>query len=67
MAFAAHEEAGAEMSPYYLPESVVAWSRSESSKIIDSTNIFNYMNGAGELYLGNRFDHLEVFDYMSKN
>jgi len=66
MAFAAHEGADAEMSPYYLLESVGAWSRPESSKIIDSTNIFKYMNGAGELYLGYRFDHLEVFDYTSK-
>jgi Family of unknown function (DUF6599) len=67
MAFASHEGADAEMNPYYLPESVGAWSRPASSKIIDSTNIFKYMNGAGELYLGYRFDHLEVFDYTSKN
>jgi len=67
MAFAAHEGADAEMSPYYRLESVGAWSRPESSKIIDSTNIFKYMNGAGELYLGYRFDHLEGFDYMSEN
>jgi len=66
-AFATHEGADAEMSPYYLPESVGTWGRSESSKIIDSTNIFKYMNGAEELYLGYRFNHLEVFDYMSKN
>jgi hypothetical protein len=25
------------------------------------------MNGAGELYLGYRFRHLEVFDYLSTN
>jgi len=55
------------MNPYYLPESVGAWSRPESSKIIDSTNIFKYMNRAVELYLGYRFDHLEVFDYTSEN
>jgi len=67
MVFATHEGADAEMSPYYLPESVGAWSRPESAKIIDSTNIFKYMNGAGELYLGYRFDHLEVFDYTSEN
>ncbi len=67
MAFATHEGADAEMSPYYLPESVGAWSRLESAKIIDSTNIFKYMNGAGELYLGYRFDHLDVFDYTSEN
>ncbi len=67
MAFAIHEGADAEMSPYYLPESVGTWNKPESSKIIDSTNIFKYMNGAGELYLGYRFDHLEVFDYTSEN
>ncbi len=67
MVFVTHEGADAEMSPYYLPESVGAWSRPESSKIIDSTNIFKYMNGAGELYLGYHFDHLEVFDYTSEN
>ena len=50
-----------------LPETIGVWSRPESSKRIDSTNIFKYMNGAGELYLGYRFDHLEVFDYTSKN
>ena len=55
------------MNPYYLPESVGAWSRPDSSKIVDSTNIFKYMNGAGELYLGYRFDHLEVFEYTSEN
>ena len=67
MAFAAHEGADAEMSLYYLPETVGVWNRSESFKTIDSTNIFKYMNGAGELYLGYRFDHLEVFDYTSEN
>jgi len=67
VAFATHEGADAEMSPYYLPESIDNWSRPESAKIIDSTNIFKYMNGAGELYLGYRFDHLEVFDYTSEN
>jgi hypothetical protein len=67
MAFATHEGADAQMSLYYLPELVGAWSRPESSKIIDSTNIFKYMNGAGELYLGYRFDHLEVFDYAAEN
>ncbi len=55
------------MSPYCLPESIGAWSRTDSSIIIDSINIFKYMNGAGELYLGYRFDHLEVFDYTSEN
>ncbi len=35
-----------------LPKTLGDWSRPKSPKIIDSTNIFKYMNGAGELYLG---------------
>jgi len=50
-----------------LPKTIGPWSRPESPRIIDSTNIFKYMNGAGELYLGYRFHHLDVFDYTSKN
>ena len=48
-----------------LPKTVGVWNRLEPSRIINSENIFNYMNGAGELYLGYRFRHLEVFDYTS--
>ena len=50
-----------------LPKTIGPWSRPESPRIIDSSNIFKYMNGAGELYLGYRFNHLEVFDYTSEN
>ena len=50
-----------------LPKTLGDWSRLESPGIIDSSNIFKYMNGAGEIYLGYRFNHLEVFDYTSKN
>ncbi|MGD8993253.1 MAG: hypothetical protein PVI00_17475 [Desulfobacterales bacterium] len=48
-----------------LPKTVGIWNRLESPRIINSKNIFKYMNGAGELYLGYRFRHLEVFDYIS--
>jgi hypothetical protein len=48
-----------------LPKTVGVWNRLEPSRIINSENIFKYMNGAGELYLGYRFRHLEVFDYSS--
>ncbi|MCD4693705.1 MAG: hypothetical protein K8R79_12380 [Calditrichales bacterium] len=51
----------------YLPKTIAVWTKPDSSKIIDSTNIFNYMNGAGELYLGYRFDHLEVYEYKAEN
>ena len=48
-----------------LPKTVGVWNRPDSPRIINSKNIFKYMNGAGELYLGYRFRHLEVFDYTS--
>ncbi len=48
-----------------LPKKVDDWNRSDSPRIINNKNIFKYMNGAGELYLGYRFRHLEVFDYAS--
>ena len=50
-----------------LPKKIGNWARPDSPQIIDSKNIFEYMNGAGELYLGYRFHHLEVFDYMTEN
>jgi hypothetical protein len=48
-----------------LPKTVGAWIRLDSPQRITSQNIFDYMNGAGELYLGYRFDHLEVYEYTS--
>ncbi len=50
-----------------LPKTIGVWTISDSVRLVDSTNIFKYMNGAGELYLGYSFDHLEVFDYKSEN
>lgn len=50
-----------------LPKTIGVWTRPDSPKIIDSINIFDYMNGAGELYLGYRFDHLEVYEYTADN
>jgi hypothetical protein len=48
-----------------LPKSVGPWTRPDSARVINSKNIFDYMNGAGELYLGYRFDHLEVHEYSA--
>ena len=50
-----------------LPKTVDAWSRPDTSRTITAETIFKYMNGAGELYLGYRFDQLEVFEYSSAN
>lgn len=48
-----------------LPETIGVWTRSDLTRMIDSSNIFEYMNGAGELYLAYGFDHLEVYEYTA--
>ena len=48
-----------------LPNATGAWTRSDSTRVIDANNIFDYMNGAGELYLAYGFNHLEVYEYAS--
>ena len=48
-----------------LPETVGVWNKLDSPRTINAKNIFKYMNGAGELYLGYRFRHLDVIDYTS--
>ncbi len=50
-----------------LPKTMGAWARSGSAQTIDSTSIFKYMNGAGELYLSYGFNHLEVYEYTADN
>jgi hypothetical protein len=49
-----------------LPKSVGIWTRPETPKIITAKNIFDYMDGAGELYIAYRFDHLESFEYRAE-
>jgi hypothetical protein len=49
-----------------LPKTVGIWTRPESPKIITAKNIFDYMDGAGELYLAYRFDHLEAYEYQAE-
>jgi len=48
-----------------LPLSVSVWNRPDSAQVVDKKNIFEYMDGAGELYLGYRFDHLDVYEYTA--
>jgi hypothetical protein len=48
-----------------LPESVGAWKRSETQKRVTEKSIFEYMDGAGEMYVGFRFDGLDVFTYQA--
>jgi len=48
-----------------LPRSVGDWTQSGSPEFVEPKNIFKYMDGAGELYLGYRFQRLEVRRYAS--
>lgn len=50
-----------------LPKTIGVWTRQDSVQRVDSENIFKYMNGAGELYLAYRFNHLEVHEYLAAN
>ena len=49
----------------HLPETVDGWSRPAPLRRIEAAGIFDYMDGAGELYLAYRFDHLDVAEYAS--
>jgi hypothetical protein len=46
-----------------LPKTFGKWSQSEPVRTITSKNIFEYMNGGGELYLAYGFEQLEVMKY----
>jgi len=48
-----------------LPRSVGAWMLTGGPKFVGPQDIFNYMDGAGELYLGYHFKRLEVQRYGS--
>lgn len=50
-----------------LPDTIERWRLENPPKRIDSKNIFDYMNGAGELYLGYHFDHLWVYEYRDQS
>lgn len=46
-----------------LPETTGSWKLAGPPRRIDASNIFDYMNGGGELYLGYRFDHMLAWEY----
>ncbi len=48
-----------------LPRTIGAWNRSDKPRVVTSRNIFDYMDGAGELYIGYRFRLLDVYDYKA--
>jgi len=50
-----------------LPKTVGLWTRPDSPRMVNTENIFDYMDGAGELYIGYCFDHLESYEYEAKS
>lgn len=56
----------AEPNPVF-PKTVGLWTRPDSPKVVTAENIFDYMNGAGELYLGFRFEKLDVYEYKAQS
>lgn len=50
-----------------LPRTTGMWTGPDSPQIVTSENIFDYMDGAGELYLAYCFDRIEVSEYRAQN
>jgi hypothetical protein len=48
-----------------LPKQAGRWVRPDAPRRITEETIFDYMDGAGELYLAYRFDHLDVYEYSA--
>lgn len=48
-----------------LPQSIEGWILLGPPSRIEPKSIFDYMDGAGELYLGYRFNHLDVYQYKN--
>lgn len=48
-----------------LPGQAGPWVRPDSRRRITEETIFDYMDGAGELYLAYRFEHLDVYEYTA--
>jgi len=68
MTISLFEEASAQTNEneIHLPKTVGVWTRPDSAQRINSQNIFEYMDGAGELYLGYHFNHLDVYEYTAE-
>lgn len=48
-----------------LPKQAGPWVRPDAPRRITDETIFDYMDGAGELYLAYRFEHLHVYEYTA--
>jgi hypothetical protein len=50
-----------------LPKTIDGWTRPDQPRRITADTIFDYMDGAGELYIGYRFRYLDVIEYTSSD
>ncbi|HVO10021.1 MAG TPA: DUF6599 family protein [Vicinamibacteria bacterium] len=57
--------AGAASAVSLAPRAAGGWSRPAEPRSVSPAEIFSYMDGAGELYLGYRLSRLEVYEYTS--
>lgn len=64
--FAARESGSPIDTLATISPSTGSWTRSEKPEKIYSKTIFDYMDGAGELYLAYRFRELHVYRYTSR-
>ena len=48
-----------------LPQSIEGWTLVGPAERVEPKAIFDYMDGAGELYIGYRFKSLDVYEYKS--
>ena len=61
----ATQDGDLQMSTIRLPLEILGWKQAGETQRITRDTIFNYMDGAGELYIGYRFHHIEVHEYES--
>ena len=52
-------------APLNLPKTFKEWKLSGEPRRITAKAIFDYMDGAGELYIGYRFKYLDVYEYAA--
>ena len=60
------QASAAERAPFEPPLSAGAWHRLAAAQRIAESDIFDYMDGEGELYLAYRFKHLAVYRYQAE-
>ncbi len=52
--------------PMKIPQTIGVWKGPEKPLTCDSESIFDYMDGAGELYVSYRFKELDVYEFKTE-